>query len=188
MIVSSHSHVWRTQRGFTMVELITVLVIIGVLGAIASTRFFDRQTFDAATFADQSRAMLRYGQKVAVAQNRAVFVRLDLNSVALCFDASCSASNRLAAPSGSNSRSAVTAERCGSDTWYCEGVPRGISYALSPSGPTPRIFYFDAQGKPYAATDAQGSPTSTFARLAMAISGDGSSRSVTVEPETGYVH
>lgn len=171
-----------------MVELITVLVIIGVLGAIASTRYFDRQTFDAASFADQSRAMLRYAQKVAVAQNRAVFVRLDLNSVALCFDSACSATSRLAAPSGANSQSVATRDRCGSDTWYCEGVPRGISYALAPAAATPYVFYFDAQGKPYAATDAQGSPTSTFARLVMAISGDGSSRSVTVEPETGYVH
>lgn len=34
------------QRGFTMVELIMVIVILGILAAVVGPRFFDRQVFD----------------------------------------------------------------------------------------------------------------------------------------------
>ncbi|MGZ8293090.1 MAG: pilus assembly FimT family protein [Telluria sp.] len=187
MIVSGRSHVWR-QRGVTLVELIAVLVIIGVLGAIGATRYFDRASFDADAFTEQARAMLRYGQKVAIAQNRDIYVRLDGSSVALCFDSACSVPERVTAPSGANSGAASTLNACSnSATWHCEGVPRGVSYALTPGG-VPNTFYFDAQGKPFAASDAPGTATSTFNRLQLNVSGDGSTRTITVEPETGYVH
>ena len=190
-IVSGHSCVCR-QRGVTLVELITVLVIIGVLGAIGATRWFDRSSFDADAFTEQSRAMLRYGQKVAIAQNREVYVRLNGDSVALCFANTCSSASRLIAPSGANSGSKRTLSACTNSTsWYCEGKPEGITYALVPASQyfgTLNFFYFDAQGKPFAGGDAPGTPTSTFQRLQMNIGGDGLTRTITVERETGYVH
>ncbi|RJG25821.1 pilus assembly FimT family protein [Massilia cavernae] len=191
MIVPGHSCVQR-QRGVTLVELVTVLVIVGVLGAIGATRWFDRTSFDADAFTEQARAMLRYGQKAAIAQHREVYVRLDGASVALCFDNSCSAANRVVAPSGANSGAGATLAACGnSEAWYCEGMPNGISYSLAPAGQyvgTINYFYFDAQGKPFAGGNALGSSTSTFQRLQMDIGGDGLARSITVEPETGYVY
>lgn len=183
-IVTGHSHVWRLQRGFTMIELIAVLIIIGVLGAIAATRYFDRTSFDADTFTDQTRAMLRYGQKLAVAQNRNVFVRLDGKSVALCFDDDCTPADRIVAPSGANSGSAETRKFCGnSASWFCEAAPSGISYSTTG---TAALFRFDALGKPFAASD--GEAVSSFVKAVVTIGGDGATRTVTVEPETGYVH
>lgn len=177
------------QRGFTMIELIMVIVIMGILSAIAVGRFFDRKSFDAEEFAAQSKGMLRYAQKVAIAQNRPVYVRLDGAGVALCFAAAtpCAAASRVLPAAGGNSGSSATLAACGNTTaWSCEANPLGVTSALTPAAASG--FYFDAQGKPFAATDAYPSSSSAFATLSMAIAGDGMSRSVTVEQETGYVH
>lgn len=178
----------RHQTGFTLVELIAVVVLLGILAALAAPRFFDRRIFDTRMFADQSRALIRQAQKVAIAQNRNVYVRLNGSSVALCFTASCSGAAELVrASSGSNSGSAPTKAACvvGSyqSFWACEGVPSGGAYSASASS-----FYFDALGQPFAAGDAPPTTVSTFAKLTITITGDGSSRAIVVEPGTGYVH
>ena len=41
--------------GFTMVELIMVIVIIGILGAIGASRFFDSSAFASKAYADQAK-------------------------------------------------------------------------------------------------------------------------------------
>ena len=69
------------RAGFTMVELIVMLVLIGILGTIAGSRFYDTQVFEARTYADQAKALIRYAQKLAISQNRNVFVRSDRKSV-----------------------------------------------------------------------------------------------------------
>ena len=184
------------RRGFTLVELVVVMVVMGILGAIGAARFFDRKAFDAVEFADQAKAMLRYAQKVAIAQNRPVFVRLDGAGIALCFnldvDAGCGAANRLIPAAGFNDQGSATLAACQQQSaWYCIGVPAGLAYALAPAAAyiAPRnYFYFDAQGKPYSATDTVGNDASTFSPLLIRITGDGTNHDVTVEQETGYVH
>lgn len=55
------------QHGFTLVELILVLVVIGVLAAVVGPRFFDRAVFDERAAAEELRSGLRYAQKLAIA-------------------------------------------------------------------------------------------------------------------------
>ncbi|WP_442882005.1 prepilin-type N-terminal cleavage/methylation domain-containing protein [Duganella sp. S19_KUP01_CR8] len=167
--------------GFTLVELVVIIVVLGILGAVAAPRFFDRKGFDARAYTDQLRALLRYGQKIAIAQSRNVYVRVNGASVALCYDGLCTA--RVTAPGGANSGSSVTQSNCGNvGTWACEGVPNGLTLS------TALVFYFDPTGQPFAAVNVPPTLTSTFADLVLSVAGDGGSHSVTVTAVTGYVY
>ncbi|WUR15780.1 MSHA biogenesis protein MshC [[Empedobacter] haloabium] len=165
-----------------------VIMLIGILGAFAGQRFFSRTNFDASGYANQLATLVRYGQKLAIAQNRSVFVRLNGSSVALCYDAACAA--RVAAPAGGNSGSAATTQRCRNPAtniydaaWACEGLPDGV--AMTNAG----TFYFDAVGTPFNVADAQPTLVSTFpAALAVDITGNGVTLRTTIEGSTGYVH
>ena len=48
------------MRGFSMVELIAVMIIAGILAAMALPRFFDRNIFESRGFHDQVISTLRY--------------------------------------------------------------------------------------------------------------------------------
>jgi len=72
-----------TSRGFTLAELVMVLVIVGVLAVAAMPVLFSRLTFDTRRFADQARAAMQYAQKVAVAQRRNVCVTVTASSLSL---------------------------------------------------------------------------------------------------------
>lgn len=64
------------QRGFTLTELITVIVILGIISVVALPRFFTVSDFEDRGSADQVKAALRFAQKTAIAQHRNVNVTL----------------------------------------------------------------------------------------------------------------
>ncbi len=174
-------------RGFTLIELVAVMLIAGLMASFAASRFFQRATFDARSFSDQVSNIVRYGQKLAVAQNRPVFVRINADSVALCFDAACGAANRVVPPAGSNSGSKETLQYCeGLRNWLCEGRPAGVTLDINPVNMS--LFYFDALGKPHAASNVFPAASTFPARLALRVQGDGVPRTISVEGETGYVY
>lgn len=176
---------FSAANGFTMVEMVLVIVIAGILSAVAMARFVDSGHFDAPAYAGKVRSLLRYGQKLAVAQNRPVYASVSANAVALCFDAACAAP--VPAPSGANSGSSATLAACsGSGTWYCEGRPQAVPMAAATA--LPYTFFFDEQGRPFAGADPTGSDASSFAGLALAIGSGTAAQAVIVERETGYVH
>lgn len=162
-------------RGFTLVELIAIVAVLGVIAAVAAPRFIGRGTFDARAFLDQSQAVVRFAQKVAIAQRRIVYVDIAANRIGACFDPACAshvppplAYLNANAPGGAANPASA---HCANDAnWLCAGAPAGVS--LSPAA----NFSFDGLGRP-----------SFAAPLTITVSGE-MTGAFTVERETGYVH
>lgn len=79
------------EHGFTLVELIVVLLLMAVLAGVGMSRFADRDGFAVQGLADQIVSGLRVAQATAQAQRRDVYVSLTASPPALsvCLDAAC---------------------------------------------------------------------------------------------------
>lgn len=71
----SHCH---NQQGFTLVEVIAVVIIIGIVMAFAVPRLFNNAIFNERGYASEVAASLRYARRIAVAS--ACNVRFTINA------------------------------------------------------------------------------------------------------------
>jgi MSHA pilin protein MshC len=71
------------ESGFTMVELVVVITIMGILATVAAPRFFDNQAFEERGYFEELVAAARYGQKLAVASGCPVRLQIATGGYAL---------------------------------------------------------------------------------------------------------
>lgn len=155
------------QSGFTMTELVTVMLVIGILAVVVLPRFDLLRGYDEVGYRDKVRATLEFARKSAVAQRRNVRVVLAGNNLTLSID------NDI--PEGGSAGTYPRALTLPSSDGACGGAtnqicaPSGITLASATATLT-----FSALGKP--------STAATYT-----VTGD-SAATIVVEAETGYVH
>lgn len=147
----------RPAPGFTLAELVMVIVILAILAALMGPRMMATQGFASRGFYDESFAVVRYAQKTAIAWRRPVVVCIAADGVAAISNSDCSAPAYLVHPANGGVLRSV--------------APSGVT--LSPVG----SFSFDGLGRPSAPATIV--VTSTIA--------DDPARQIVVASETGYV-
>lgn len=149
----------RGQSGFTMIELIVMMIVIGIMAVVVLPRFDLLKGFDEVGYRDKVKATLEYARKSAVAMRRQVRVSVNDSGLTVEFQKQTPELEGIAAWSALNLPGSAT------NTF---AAPNGISLA-----PASATIVFDALGRPDAAK-------------AFTVSGGGGT--ISVEAETGYVH
>jgi MSHA pilin protein MshC len=149
-----------SDGGFTLIELVTVMTVLGILAAFLGPRFFSQQVFSERGCADELAFALRVSQKAAVATGCPVQLTLTSTSYAAAQQA---ASGNACNPADTTWSVAVI----GADGTAIQGSAPS-STTVSPTG----VFKFDDQGR------LIGSPATTLTI---------GSRTITIDAGTGLV-
>lgn len=154
-----------TERGFTMVELIIVMILVGILAAYAVPKFGAMTSLSQDAWRDQVQSALRYAQKAAVSHRRLVCVDLGASTITL----------QIASAHGATSCD-TPLNGPGDTGGFGGSPPAGMSTSVTPSG----TIYFQPDGR---ATSASGGVHSTLGRT-ISMSG---TQGLQLFGETGYV-
>ena len=165
-MTKSRRHLVLDEHGVTLIELIAVIIVLGILAAIAMPRIGDLDIFKTRGFYDKVGSTLRYAQKAAVASGCDVEVTSAANQLTLLQRHDCSSPTSafdqpVPIPGESDSPNLVTA-------------PSGTALSATPS-----TFVFDSLGR--AVDPGTGNP------IAANVTVQVGAQSVTVVGDTGYV-
>lgn len=163
----------RPSCGFTLVELVVILIVVGILAVAAIPRFFDN-AFSERGFHDGVKAAIQHARKVAVASRRYVCVTVAANGVTLTLDPTLPEANAAAVACGAALNLPVPQPNCLANQ-VC--APAGV--ALAVVAPGLANFNFDPLGRPVGANKAVLAAATTITVT--------NQPNIVVQPDSGWV-
>jgi MSHA pilin protein MshC len=167
--VSVAVQVLERQHGFTLIELIAVIVIAGIL-AITAASTFNRRDYDGAAAAERIRSYVSFAQKTAVAARRATRVQVNgAGAIAMDICRESMSSTDVCPTPGTN--------------WIALVGPDGLATLASPSGVTfsaGSAIHFDSLGRPASMAGVADTAAKTILVTSSTV------LTLTIDPETGY--
>ena len=162
-----------SSAGFTLVEMVTVMIVVGILAVVVLPRFANLNDFETVGVADQLDSLILYARETAVAQRKMVYLDFSTDPPLLCPSTSTPVCGALA--------------NCSSTA----AIPLPASYhqartsvTVTDNLATTGQICFDALGRPY---DSSG-PLSATKTVSVKDQTGATVKTLTVENETGYVH
>jgi MSHA pilin protein MshC len=150
------------QKGFTLIEMVMTLVILGILSASFTPKFFQLSAFQQRVFFDDTLSAIRYAQKLAVATGCNVQVSIASNTFSLKRPG---AVDRSQCTSTSTANFTQDVAHPGSGETHYSGSQSGVTL-------TPATFYFTALGAVSSGLDIT----------------VGSTKKITIIQETGFAY
>jgi len=132
----------RAMRGFTLVELVVVIVLMAILAGLAVPRFFGQGDFEAPAFAQELASAARYAQKLAITSGCRVDLSVTSTGYALfqpqATTPPCSGTLAMTLPA----THPATGEA------FADTLPTGVAIAGSGGTTLPATVRFSAAGIP----------------------------------------
>jgi prepilin-type N-terminal cleavage/methylation domain-containing protein len=160
------------NKGFTLVELVMVIVLIGILVAVASPRLPSLTGTKAAPFADKLRADIRYAQDLAMTQGMRSRVNFSSTSYAILSSTTTTCTAFVSPTTGGPWTITLNS-----------GAYAGITLSL----PAITCLEYDSLGRPYDCTGIGNVCSSALLITAMSV-GVNPGGSVSVSAQTGAVN
>ncbi len=169
------------RKGFTLIELVMVIVLIGIIAVFIAPRLGNITTTNAGPFMDKLRADIRYAQNQAMTKNRRIRVNLTNTSYSVSQD------NSPANNCGSFAPVADPAEGGNLSIALDTGSYAGITIT-----PSITCLEYDALGRPYDCTiaPAPAACSTTLSGMNIAVVANAATTvgAVTVSAQTGAVN
>ena len=162
----------RNKRGFTLVEVTVVVVLIGIIAAVLFARSISTDQINLIGQVDKIRNHIRYAQSIAMKRNA-----MKCNEV-WGFNSDGLSPGRYWIFTGNDPDNASNQVSLPGETDVTVSLPDSITM-------TSVTIFFDKYGKPYSACTDESNFTPLSSGLTITVSG--SPKNLTITPETGLI-